>query len=187
MKHSLTFLLLAIMAGCGDPQTEQQPNDQGQPSDDGSAQLQRTSAAEVPAEFLAKVIGVIDGDIIDVLTVDSETVRIRFNGIDAPERGQPFGNSAKQTLSASIAGKMVRVVSYGDDKYGRVIGDIYLDDTLINLALVQAGMAWHYVRSTSDRDDLEEAEKQARELGTGLWQGERKAIPPWQWRRMSKE
>ncbi|MEO2018936.1 MAG: hypothetical protein ABGZ53_31705 [Fuerstiella sp.] len=35
----------------------------------------------------------MDGDTIDVLTDDKETIRLRFNGIDTPERGQPFGNN----------------------------------------------------------------------------------------------
>jgi len=48
----------------------------------------------VAAQTLYKVIKTIDGDIIDVLTEDKKTIRLRFNGIDAPERGQPFGNRA---------------------------------------------------------------------------------------------
>ena len=43
---------------------------------------------------LYKVIKTVDGDTIDVLTEDKKTIRLRFNGIDTPERGQPFGNNA---------------------------------------------------------------------------------------------
>ena len=38
----------------------------------------------------ARVIGVIDGDTIDVLLAGNVQQRIRLNGIDTPERGQPF-------------------------------------------------------------------------------------------------
>jgi hypothetical protein len=45
--------------------------------------------------FPAKVVGVTDGDTITVLR-DREPVRVRLNGIDAPEKGQAFGARAKQ-------------------------------------------------------------------------------------------
>lgn len=42
-----------------------------------------------------------------VLTDDKEKVRIRFNGIDTPERGQPYGNTStrlqcSQSMSVSV-------------------------------------------------------------------------------------
>jgi len=94
------------------------------------------------SEFTGKVIGVTDGDTVDVLTADMASIRIRLNGIDCPERGQPFGKNAKQFLSDSIGGKNVRVVDHGQDKYDRTIGDIYADDELVNLSLVEVGLAW---------------------------------------------
>jgi len=48
------------------------------------------------------VIKVIDGDTIDVLADDQETIRIRLHGIDCPERGQPFDNNATQALQPPI-------------------------------------------------------------------------------------
>ena len=145
------------------------------------------SEAEISAELTAKVIKVVDGDTIDVLTDDKETIRIRLNGIDCPERGQPFGNNAKQFVSDSVGGQMVRIVTHGDDRYGRAIGDIYHDGTLLNLSLVKAGLAWHYVKYATDREDLVQAEQQARALQTGLWGGSHEPIPPWDWRKMSKD
>ena len=91
------------------------------------------------------------------------------------------------TLAALILGNVVKVVSHGDDRYGRTIGDTYLDDTLINLSLVKAGLAWHYVKYAPDNTALAEAEQQARELNNGLWSNAHGAIPPWNWRKMSNE
>jgi micrococcal nuclease len=156
-------------------------------SPEPSTEAEQQPANEIPAEFTAKVIKVIDGDTIDVLTDDTVTIRIRLNGIDCPERGQPFGNNARETVSASIGGQMVRIVTHGDDRYGRIIGDIYHDGTLINLTLVKAGMAWHYVKYAPDNTAFAEAEQQAREIQTGLWRGSHKPIAPWDWRRMSKD
>ena len=104
-----------------------------------------------------------------------------------PERGQPFGNNATQSLKDSILGNVVKVVSHDQDKYGRTIGDIYHNGTLINLALVKAGLAWHYVKYAPDDTALREAEQQARRLETGLWSGSHKIIPPWDWRKMSNQ
>jgi micrococcal nuclease len=121
------------------------------------------------------------------LTDDKQTIRIRFNGIDCPERGQPFGNNATESLKDSILGNVVKVVSHDQDRYGRTVGDIHHDGTLINLALVKAGLAWHYVKYAPDDTALREAEQQARRLEKGLWSGSHKIIAPWDWRKMSKD
>ena len=144
-------------------------------------------ALEPSHKVVGKVVGVIDGDTIDVLTDDKKTIRIRLNGIDAPERGQPFGNNAKQFVSESVGGQTVRIVTHGEDRYGRIIGDIYRDSTLINLSLVKAGLAWHYVKYAPDNSPLREAEQSACETNAGLWSSSHAAIPPWEWRDMSKD
>jgi endonuclease YncB( thermonuclease family) len=48
------------------------------------------------------------GDTLEVLH-DQRPERIRLNGIDCPEKGQAFGNRAKQAASALVFGKVVTV------------------------------------------------------------------------------
>ncbi len=86
-----------------------------------------------------------------------------------------------------VDGEIVRIVPQGEDRYDRTVGDIYYDGTLINLALVEAGLAWHYVKYAPDRDDLAKAEQNARARNIGLWAGSHKPIAPWDWRKLSKE
>jgi len=90
-------------------------------------------------------------------------------------------------LKELVAGEIVRIVPQGDDRYDRTIGDIYHNGTLINLAMVKAGLAWHYVKYAPDDTALREAEQYARELNTGLWSSSHGAIPPWDWRKMSQD
>jgi micrococcal nuclease len=44
-----------------------------------------------------KIIGVLDGDTYDILMAGNQTIRIRMEGIDAPEKGMPFYQKSKKT------------------------------------------------------------------------------------------
>src|SRR5262249_46923374 len=79
------------------------------------------------ADSLPKVIGVVDGDTIEVLH-NNRAERIRLNGIDCPEKGQPYGKKAKQAASELVFGKEVTLQTHGHDKYGRTIADVLLPD-----------------------------------------------------------
>jgi micrococcal nuclease len=59
------------------------------------------------ATLTGKVVKVADGDTITIL-VGTERHRIRLQGIDAPERKQPFGRASGRSLSALVAGKQLR-------------------------------------------------------------------------------
>ena len=131
-----------------------------------------------------KVVGVVDGDTIDVLDGSKKQHRIRFDGIDAPERGQPFSQRAKSTLSDLVFGKTVKVETEGSDKYDRTIGRIYVDGQDVGLAMLEAGMAWHYTKYDQSKK-YADGEKSARAARRGLWT-DTNAIPPWDWRKMPK-
>ncbi|MFX5839986.1 hypothetical protein ABTE60_21985, partial [Acinetobacter baumannii] len=59
------------------------------------------------ADFQGKVVGVMDGDTVSVLTGDKTPIRVRLANIDAPEKGQAFGARAKQALSSMTYGHLV--------------------------------------------------------------------------------
>ncbi len=48
-------------------------------------------------------------------------VRVRLAEIDAPERGQPHGDRARQALSDLAFGRAVRVAVVDTDNYGRTV------------------------------------------------------------------
>ena len=51
-----------------------------------------------------KVVKIADGDTFTLLINGNEQVKVRIDGIDAPERGQAYSKSAKAYLSSMIWG-----------------------------------------------------------------------------------
>ena len=96
-------------------------------------------ASAQDAEFTGKVVGVIDGDTIDVMHL-GKAERVRLYGVDAPEKNQAFGTKAKQFTSEQAFGKDVRVVVKDTDRYGRTVGDVFLPSgKRLSNELVSAG------------------------------------------------
>lgn len=138
------------------------------------------AAAAGGVEFRGRVIGVNDGDTITVLH-DRQPEKIRLHGIDAPEKGQPFSERAKQFASGLAFGRAVTIRVVDHDKYGRTVADVVLaDGRSLNRELVRAGYAWWYRRYSNDRT-LAELEAHARATRSGLW-ADPHAVPPWEWR-----
>jgi micrococcal nuclease len=129
--------------------------------------------------FSGRVVSVIDGDTIDVMREGRE-VRIRLEGIDAPENGQDFSQRAKQFTSVAIFGKSVSVGVKETDRYGRLVARVIADGKDVSLALVEAGLAWHFLEYSND-PVLARAELSARSRKVGLWSIPN-PTPPWAYR-----
>ncbi len=92
------------------------------------AALAIASAASAAAHTLTgRVVGVSDGDTVTILDASKRTHKIRLLGIDSPEKKQPFGERAKQSLSDLVFDKQVSVEGGKQDRYGRSLGKIVLD------------------------------------------------------------
>ena len=103
-------------------------------------------------DFTGPDVSVLDGDTIEVLH-NTQPERIRLSGIDCPEKGQAFGNRAKQAASALVFGKDVTLQTHGQDKYGRTLADVLLrDGTNVNHELVKDG--WWYASSRWEQMQL---------------------------------
>ena len=137
--------------------------------------------------IVGRVVGISDGDTVMVLDADNIQHRVRLAGIDAPERRMPFGQRAKEHLSDLVFGKHVEVQTGKKDRYGRSVGIIFVDGFDANLAMVTAGMAWHYKQydreqSAPDRQLYANAEVKARSRQAGLWL-DHNPTPPWDYRK----
>jgi endonuclease YncB( thermonuclease family) len=140
--------------------------------------------ASVPAaanSFSGRVIGVMDGDTILVLTSGYEQMKVRLAEIDAPEKAQPFGERSKQALSALCFKKLAYVEVVDIDRYKRAVGKVSCEGIDVNRSQVESGMAWVYRRYAKD-SSLLAVEGMAKAGRRGLW-ADANPTPPWEWRK----
>ena len=119
--------------------------------------------------FPATVVGVVDGDTIDVLRPGTrQNVRIRLDGIDCPESGEPFSRQALNLTRVLAFDQAVIVEGKDVDRYGRLVARIKLGSKDVSVELVSAGLACHYRKYSSD-PVLARAEADATSSGRGFW------------------
>lgn len=116
--------------------------------------------SNVPSETVL-VTRVIDGD--SFLTENEE---FRLFGINAPERGECFGDESHQWLSDWILNQSVSVVTQGFDQFDRIVASVNVGATSIDHEATTTG---HAFALSNTRVTLVEGEKAARESGLGLW------------------
>ncbi len=124
--------------------------------------------------FEATVVGISDGDTITVLDSRKTQHKIRLAGIDAPEKGQDFGNNSKEHLSDLLYKKVVNIPDNKLDRYGRTVSRVFVGRTDASLEMIKAGMAWHFKKyqheqSLEDRLSYNNAELEAKKAKVGLW------------------
>ncbi|EJZ1596615.1 thermonuclease [Enterococcus faecalis] len=131
----------------------------------------------IPADFVRHV----DGD-TTVLRIDRKEQKVRFLLVDTPEtvnpktKVQPFGlEASKRTKELlSTASEITFEYDSGDktDRYGRVLGYIFVDGTLLQKTLVSEGLARvAYVKEPNTKYllELEEAQEKAKNESLGIW------------------
>lgn len=126
-----------------------------------------------------KVVAIADGDTLTIL-VDRTQHKIRLAEIDTPERRQAWYQKAKDALSELVFSKEVSVTVTTKDRYGRLIGRVYIYDLDVNAELVRNGHAWVY-RKYAEDPALYQLEDEARAAQRGLWGlPESERDPPWE-------
>jgi len=98
------------------------------------------------ASIAAKVINVADGDTITVQFEDKRRIRVRLQGIDAPERGQRYSQVSRRNLHERTMGKFVTCDFEMIDRHGRAVAVVRVDGNEICLVPLQSGLAWHFKR-----------------------------------------
>jgi len=92
-----------------------------------------------PKAETAIVTRVIDGDTIEI----EGGQRVRYIGIDTPEKGEYYFTEASQMNVELVLGKIVRLEKDASevDRYGRLLRYVYVDDLFVNAELVRLGYA----------------------------------------------
>jgi endonuclease YncB( thermonuclease family) len=141
---------------------------------------------KVNNDYTGKVVKIIDGDTYDLLLKNDSTIRIRMNGIDAPERGMPYSKKATKYLGELCQKQCITIKKTSTDRYNRTLAFSYLKDGReLGKELLKAGLAWHYKEYNSD-PELAALEDEARKARRGLWHDEN-PMAPWEYRRLHQQ
>jgi endonuclease YncB( thermonuclease family) len=130
------------------------------------------------------VIGITDGDTLTArceLPTGPENIKVRLAEIDAPEKGQPFGNQSKQHLADLCFKKQATLNVQTKDRYGRTVAHVICERIDANVEQIRAGMAWVYDKYVIDRG-LCAVQDEARGSARGLW-ADAAPVAPWAWRK----
>ncbi len=119
---------------------------------------------------LARVTRIVDGDTIEV-EIDGVGYRVRYVGINTPERDETCYSEATAANRALVNGQTVRLVrdSSNTDQYGRLLRYIYVGDTFVNAELVRNGWAEavEYRPDTRHTAYFRDLEREATAAGRG--------------------
>lgn len=165
IKH-LLLLSLVIVAGCTNGKATAQNKD-------------------------CRVIAILDGDTLECVSERLahprriEKITVRLSYIDAPEKGQAFGQVSKRSLSDMVYQKQVTLKIHGQDKYNRTLAEVFYQDTNINQQMIRLGMAWAY-RDFKPSQAYIELENQAKNSRLGLW-SEPSSVSPSEWRKINRQ
>ena len=147
-----------------------------------------------PEVWQVKQGSIYDGDTLRVVR-GSEELKIRFCGIDAPEKKMPMGIESRDHLRSlvNISNGEVLLVPIEKDRYNRTVAELYVKDSrssaiALNLQMIRDGYAWHYERYSKNCPSHQQfaiAQELAQKEGLGIWRGNPQ--PPWEWRKNNKQ
>ena len=132
-------------------------------------------SAPAQADFTGVVVSVGDGDTLTVKGPTQQNVTVRLACIDAPERAQaPWGAAATTRLKSFVpVGNRITVREIEKDRYGRTVGELFLDGKSINLSLVQSGHAVVYPQylnaCSGTKQQYLDAEANAKQNKLAFW------------------
>ncbi len=115
------------------------------------------------------VVSVSDGDSVRIrLDGTRRVIRVRLEGIDAPELGEPFSGQARDATRVLMFDKKVQVRAADVDNYDRLVARVLVDGKDSSIQLLEAGLACHFTRFENDAG-LAKAQLDARNSGKGFW------------------
>ena len=146
------------------------------------------ACAAVPAlaaELSGLVTEVQDGDTLTLVNWQA-TYKTRLADIDAPEWKQDHGKDSRASLFHMCGLKLATAETRGEDRSGRTLATVTCAGVDANAEQVRRGWAWVYVQYAPKNSPLYSLEREARLEKRGLWVDD-EPVPPWEWRKLSRE
>jgi len=132
------------------------------------------------ADLTPKITYFYDGDTVKIKDALSE-YKLRLTDIDAPERNQTYGKTARRALIKLCQNADIKVYITGTDKYQRKLGKLVCNTQDASIYMLKNGHAWFNRRYSMDYT-LDIIEQESRRNKLGLWK-RKNPVPPWQWRQ----
>lgn len=166
MSRPAVLVLLCSALACVPSPAAHGTNDAVQ----GSGRQATTAPdARVGRPFDARVVTVADGDTLELIPLaETQPIRIRLEGIDAPELNETFGREATTFTRRLLYQQYVKVDGRDVDGYGRLVARVAVGGRDASRELLEAGLACHFTRFAND-PVLAAAEMQARSANRGFW------------------
>ena len=143
-----------------------------------------TTDVKFSPEIPGQARWVADGDSFEFVSDDGQSMTIRLEGIDCPERNQPYADQARDALMAMTKDRKLWIIVQGTDRYNRTLANVHDGSTFINGEMIRLGLAWHYAQYNDDTR-LADLQTAAQRGQIGLWQ-DRNPEPPWDYRKRTK-
>ncbi|UOQ43708.1 thermonuclease family protein [Halobacillus salinarum] len=145
----------------------------------GNSGHEETTQTNEEEKVTATVTKVVDGDTIDIsLNGKEETVRMLL--VDTPETVHPnkpvqkFGPEASAFAKETLSGKDIQLEYDGPkrDKYGRLLGYVWVDGHMFNQMLLEKGLARYayvYDPPYTHAKEYIKAQNRAKKEKKGIW------------------
>lgn len=165
LKRLLIFILIIILLGLLAyyyPQIQSLATGKSISNNDNNINYQKETA------FVTKIV---DGDTIHA-TVNGKEEIIRMLGINTPEKNKPYYQEAKDFLIKEIQNKSIELLrdKENTDRYDRKLRYVFYNDKIINVEIVQEGLATTFMlNDLKYKDKFANAEAFARKSELGLW------------------
>jgi endonuclease YncB( thermonuclease family) len=147
--------------------------------------LVATALQPATTSWTGKAEAPIDGDTLRIRDENDKLHKVRIQGIDSPEDGQPFFKAAREHLGKVTKGRELQVTEVGKDSAGRTLATIRVNGQDLRIDILAAGMAWHQ-RSVVEDPVLEAEERDAKARHLGLWV-DADPVAPWEWRAAEEQ
>jgi micrococcal nuclease len=133
----------------------------------------KTPSLVPPGAERVAVKRAVDGDTVEL----EDGRKVRYLGIDTPEKGENFYVEARDANAAYVAGKeaWLEFDVEKSDKYGRLLAFVWVQSPqgalLVNAELIRSGLAYAYTPgpNAKHKESLVACQREARENGRGFW------------------